>query len=242
MSEILPSSYAYSSVNDTTRWLAYFDLLGTRDRTKYDRHAEVFKVYRQALAKAEQLGKRIPMAKPVWFSDTFVFYTEGEETSQLGFLSLLAQEFAYYLIRSKIPVRGAIAHGLVYADHNAGVIFGDALGEAYEFAESQDWLGLILCPSAARHINLPWPENWRFQYRLCPVPLSHMPHIRSEPMYVAELGEGRHYNGVNQLIPVLREMQSSIVEPRVARKYKNTIEFLQSLSPAMPTTIAESPS
>ncbi|MFZ4395085.1 MAG: hypothetical protein ACOYOU_05590 [Kiritimatiellia bacterium] len=67
----------------------------------------------------------------------------------------------YSLTTKLIPVRGALACGSLYADTESHLFFGNALIESYEYGDSQDWIGLILAPSAAarlRDVGLP-PEE-----------------------------------------------------------------------------------
>ena len=58
------------------------------------------------------------------------------------------------MLCSDIAIRGAISHGLVFRSRTQGGTFiaGRAIVDAYRFEQSQDWVGVMLAPSAIQRI------------------------------------------------------------------------------------------
>jgi hypothetical protein len=111
-------------------------------------HLSIFEVYRKAIEEVKTRKTRLPCVQLAWFSDTFLLYTDDRSISSWGELDHLSRWFLYFLIEEQIPGRGAISFGELYADRGDNIFFGQALIEAYEYGEAQDWMGLVLCPSA----------------------------------------------------------------------------------------------
>ncbi len=129
------------------RWLGYFDLLGTKKIISTNNHLSVFSVYGNAIEQFKNMKNTIPDIQPLWFSDTFMIYSEDMSINGFGEVSHIASWVCYDLIMKGIPVRGSISYGEFYADKDNSLFFGKPLIEAYEYGEAQDWLGFILCPS-----------------------------------------------------------------------------------------------
>lgn len=143
----------YDQKYKSLRWIGYFDLLGTKELIKTNSHLAIFKVYRKAIEEFNNCKGSLVDINPIWFSDTFILYSEDNSVSGFRDLDHISRWFYYYLIKEEIPVRGAISYGDFYCDKNNSLFFGKPLIEAYEYGEAQDWLGLILCPSAEQKLN-----------------------------------------------------------------------------------------
>ena len=147
------SQIEYNEKYQSTRWIGYFDLLGTKELIRENIHPKVFKVYSKAIEEFQKWKDNLPDIQPIWFSDTFIIYSEDRSISGFSELDHISRWFYYYLIMEQIPVWGAISYGQFYADKNNHLFFGESLIEAYIYSEAQDWLGLILCPSAEHILN-----------------------------------------------------------------------------------------
>lgn len=130
------------------RWVAYFDLLGITDRIRAGDDLGVFEAYQQAIERLEAQGSRSASVHTTWFSDTFLLATDDDSGPSFTQIESVARWFLFFMLQARIPLRGAIACGPMYADFRKRVFFGQAMVEAYEYGESQDWIGLVLCPSA----------------------------------------------------------------------------------------------
>ena len=91
---------AHDPENEAMRWVAYFDLLGT---SAQDVKA-VFSAYKKAIDKLNDWKERHPTVTSVWFSDTFLLYTNDESVKSFKAIEMLAQWFAFWLIYNRIPV------------------------------------------------------------------------------------------------------------------------------------------
>jgi hypothetical protein len=61
------------------------------------------------------------------------------------------------IITKKWLPRGALTAGDFYADKNSNIYLGEALIDAHDFTEKQDWIGLVLTPNA--HAKLVVRDN-----------------------------------------------------------------------------------
>ena len=136
------------------RWISYFDLLGFSNLVQTKGELNVFNTITTAL---EEFGrKRNPndhFVERVWFSDSFIFYSPGDNAKDFSAVQQASRHFFLSLIQKEIPVRGALACGEVYADKDNNIIFGKGLLEAYKYAENQDWIGFILTTSAEKQME-----------------------------------------------------------------------------------------
>jgi hypothetical protein len=138
----------FDSTKDRVRWVAYFDLLGMRDRIREGDHFGVFDAYQQVLEHLDGRGTSHARVGFTWFSDTFVLTTVDDSGQSFTEIEQVSRLFMYFMLRAHQPLRGAIAHGRMYADHEARILIGQAMVEAHDYGEGQDWIGLLLCPSA----------------------------------------------------------------------------------------------
>ena len=134
--------------HDRVRWVAYFDLLGMRERIRQGDHLGVFEAYQQVIEYLESRRQSHARVGFTWFSDTFVLTTVDDSGPSFSELEQVARLFMYFMLRAHLPLRGAMAHGSMYCDHRARILIGQAMVEAHDYGESQDWIGLLICPSA----------------------------------------------------------------------------------------------
>lgn len=222
MSDRLQYDPAYSR----SRWLGYFDLLGTRQLIRSGDHFQVFLVYEKALREVSHWNSRLPQIRHAWFSDTFLLYSESDASSGFVAMDIISRWFVHFLILAGIPVRGAIACGAFYADPSNQVYLGQALVEAYEFGEAQDWIGFLLCPSAVvrlDEVGLPAGERLNYAYTEIPSQKALSP----KRLPACLLGSWALMNGENQVLRKLKDMRANQVENSIARKYENTITFVE---------------
>ena len=248
----------YERKLDVSRWMVYFDLLGTRSRLERDRlrakrrfnqnrckSPEVFDVYNKAIRQCQQTAKWTNnRLKPAWFSDSFLILAPDDSKESFKDLSRMARIFAYFLIQKRIPLQGAISCNHLYADFNERVFFGSALVEAHEYTEKQDWIGLVLCPSAKKRFNLnrfksPDADEERSSYVSHNVPWKRgrRPDKAPAELPACLIGNWLHVNigswdqvviG-NPCIPTIEGMmlRDGRNDVRIRMKYKRTLNFLK---------------
>jgi hypothetical protein len=211
-----------------SRWVAYFDLLGTTELIKTGKTHRVFSAYQTASEKLDAWKQRHPQVSQCWFSDTFLLFTEDGSAESFAAIEMVCRWFVFSLLRARIPVRGSLAIGNFYADSEHGVYLGEALVEAHDWGENQDWLGYLLTPSATRTLEeLGLPIHERLNYRKYEVPLKRS-HPQAEQVAACVVGNWILSGGVrNPLIERLQEMQKQQNDERIIQKYLRTISFLE---------------
>ena len=222
-------TFYYTPEFQASRWLGYFDLLGTSALIKSGNINEVFNAYQKALEKLDAWRKRHPNVYHAWFSDTFIMYSEDNSADAFSAIGRVGRWFAFSLLRRKIPLRGALSCGHFYADRTNSLYLGAAFLEAYEWGENQDWIGFILCPSAVSRLNeLNLPVRERPYYVEYDVPFKEKLPTVSTLVRACILSEMIRNIGTEDsvLLPKLKEMAQSQTEPSIRRKYERTIEFL----------------
>jgi len=141
-------------------------------------------------------------------------------------MDMISRWFVHFLILAEIPLRGAIACGDFYADTANQVYLGQALVEAYEFGEAQDWIGFLLCPSAVLKLDeLGLPAGERLNYAYNEIPFKKAMSAKRLPACI--LGDWTKINGDNQVVRTLTQMKTKQLEASIARKYENTIMFIE---------------
>ena len=146
-------------------------------------------------------------------------------------MDMFSRWFFHFLIMAKIPLRGAIACDDFYADSGSNLYFGKALVEAYEYGEAQDQIGYLLCPSAVARLNavgLPADERLNYAYSEIPFKKGREPSNAVTRLPSCILGNWMILNGENQCLKALREMRQGAKDETIARKYTNTISFIES--------------
>lgn len=218
----------YDERQQRRRWLAYFDLLGTRALIGQGRMTEVFDAYSRAIeCVSDGLTEEAPLHR-LWFSDAFIVLADDDGGKCCWWVDHLARCFMFDLILNEIPVRGAISCGQIYESRTESILFGPGLVEAYDYGEDQDWIGLVLSPSAeARMADLGVPAGERLNYARYSG-TRHRKLQEGNQLYACMLGNWfLGYGGHNFLLEKLERMKSRAQDPRVIAKYERTCEFIR---------------
>lgn len=207
-------------------WLAYFDLLGTSSLISSGKTSDVFNAYLVALGHLESWDIRHPNVFRAWFSDTFIMYTEDDSRDSFKAIEIISRWFMFALLDRKIPVRGALACNHFYADRSNSLYLGEALLDAYECGENQDWIGYIICPSAISKLSKFEAIRELQNYTNYEIPFKKPPKL-SKNILACKLGDMiRDSDDRNFLIDKLIEMKKNINDPSIQKKYTRTIDFL----------------
>ncbi len=138
-------------------WIACLDLLGFKEKVSaFERgsgcgHLDVFvrNFYGKLLDELQRQGKYWPgKVFTAWASDTFLFFTRDDSKDSFGCIAGSAKHFCWSVIPKNWPLRGAIGFGQLYADRFKNIFLGSGLIDAYEYAQKQNWIGLIVTPKA----------------------------------------------------------------------------------------------
>jgi hypothetical protein len=216
------------------RWVAVFDLLGTRALMAAGREWRVLDSYSRAEERIRWRADGSDALTHVWFSDTFMLAARDDSLESFVSLDSAARGFIAELTINHLPVRGAIAYGRAYVDQANGIIIGPAYLEAFEYADNQDWIGLILCPSAVARTS-------SFASR-CISPLYYADHIipwsrgrtpdsAPERLPACIIGGSMSAGGRNSLRDGLAEMAAGVIKETVRLKYQRSIAFIDEYGP-----------
>lgn len=149
-----------SKTGATTRLLLYLDLQGFGDMVARGTASHVGDVIRallrQATNEAEKRSLQIgSVVDVIYFSDTIVLYTKATGFSPIRYrhMRLAATALWRALMADQIPASAVITYGdfvVEMIDDLRSVYYGQALIEAYKAEKDEKWLGVIVCPSAAK--------------------------------------------------------------------------------------------
>ena len=217
----------YKKLRYTKRWFAYFDLLGFAQLVRTSEIHSVLPIYEKVLETIkEKAGPKQPKGLSYsWFSDTFIIFTRGSSLEEFGLVEQVARLFFQKLILHEIPVRGAISYGDLYTQQEKNIFLGEALMDAYEYGEKQNWIDFVISPSAAKALDaLGFPMSERAHYRSVEKK-GVITHPGNKSVYAYAFNNGT-VNGVNPLLKSLQSMKDS--SPKSQKiKYENTIEFIE---------------
>jgi len=215
--------------NKASCWIASFDILGFTNLIDIDHdtiQAEfVIDDYEETL---RHLESRCDVYAPggidyLWFSDTFVMFTPDKTPKSYTVIQQAAKHFIERCLYSSIPIRGAISVGAFVRGHDNRSLIGRAFVDAHLFGEDQDWLGLILTPTAIQMAA---------SYGLKP---QHHDFIASAEIPMRKCRENqvmayRFQNGAanfsSPLLPILESMKQRAGAAHFG-KYERTIEFIK---------------
>lgn len=222
------------AINDSymaNRWVACLDLLGIKKLITEAYWLRVFDVYAEAINRFQRDAFDGHLIRRITFSDSFILYTTDESALSYRAIDSFVRHFIVSLIGKKIPIRGAMSFGELYADDANGLYFGKALIEAYKTSECQDWIGYVLCETASVQLEkVGLPANERLNYAEYSVPLKSyenekvVRHERLLPSFI--IGESPSAQGQKRCRTALLAMAKQHKGTEIEKKYENTLKFL----------------
>jgi len=159
----------------------------------------------------------------LWFSDTFVMFTPDDTAKSYAVIQQAAKHFIESCLYSSIPIRGAISVGPFIRGHDNRSLIGRAFVDAHLFGEDQDWLGLVLTPTAiqkARSYGLE-PKHHDFIFSAA-IPMR----TYSSTEVLAYRFQNGTANFSSPLLPHLESMRQKAGASHFG-KYDRTIEFIK---------------
>lgn len=217
-------------------YVAYFDILGFKNmllnfKEQHGGHLDVFvKVYYHDVIKAiEKIGRYNPDYVTItWFSDSFILFSHDDTLKSFVAIDQAARHFFWKIVCMGIPLQGALGFGEFYGDQNRSIYLGQALIDAYNYAETQDWIGFIITPSTVKELddskNVPSRVNY-FEHDV----IFKQNNIKRLYAYKPQSGMR------DPMLRKVREMQSQArhkhpdkYDKKYKQKYERTIAFLDS--------------
>ena len=218
----------YNSDLLVKRWVGYFDLLGMKQLYKTKNHISIFVAISNAIERFKDRTSAWENVGYAWFSDTFIVYTVDDSAESFLAIDNISSWFFYFLITGDIPIRGAISCDAFYADIENNLFFGDALIEAYEHGEAQDWIGFLLCPSAEERLEqLGLSAKRRLNYAYADIPYNKWSSNLDQNLPACILGNWVLVNNQNPIIERLSKMKERIDDENIRSKYDRAIKFIQ---------------
>jgi hypothetical protein len=135
------------------RWLAVFDILGFSKFVETKPPIIVREGYEEVLRLFEEATKDQKGISKAWFSDTFIMYSGDDSIAPYPNLWQAAHVFFKECINVRMPMRGAIHFGPFHVEKERDTFIGPAFIEAFQSAEMQDWVGLIMTEDAIHRIR-----------------------------------------------------------------------------------------
>ncbi len=210
-------------------WIACFDILGFKKLiSSEDDDFKAFSIRLDYEETVLHLKKTCTDYKPegidyCWFSDTFLMFTPDDSPQSYVVIQSAAKYFLTKCLYSRIPIRGAVSVGHFVRSNDNRAFMGKAFLEAFEYAEDQDWLGLVFTPAAiskARSFNLE-PTHHDF-VRSDNIP---MRKFNRQNVLAFRLSNGAA-NFSSPLLPMLHDMKMHSEEEH-RDKYERTEKFIE---------------
>ena len=167
---------------NTNCWITYLDILGFKEKVSaFERgfgcgHLDVFRenFYGKLLEEQQRQNRYWPdKVFTAWASDTFLFFTHDDSKDSFVCVAETTKCFCWAVMPKSWPLRGAIGFGELYADKSNNIFLGSGLIDAYEYAQKQNWIGLIVTPKANSRLRELGVElqTWRAMCREYDVPV-----------------------------------------------------------------------
>jgi len=241
-------------------WVAYFDILGFSNMVESFPVNFVLEKYKVAIDTSNDYSEACKI-KVKLFSDSFVFYTENDSQDSFRGITTASAVLFQKMFLKEIPMRGCLNVGQFYADEKNGVFFGQAITEAHNLAEGQNWLGFVLTEKTREKQmdfeSVGFKSNNKLRYLEYEVPYKQKPYRRKLPTYNLNLlfidyhtAEAKDFQ--KRLLIALGNMQfkailmlrqrkkgeNAAVEKspeykKIITKYKNTRQFLCYVYPTL---------
>lgn len=214
------------NVNDC--WIASLDILGFSNLVNIQ--GDTIKIdflqddYEETLLHLKSQCKiyEPDSLKYLWFSDTFIMYTLDDSAKSYTIIQQAAKHFITNCIYSCIPIRGAISTGTLIRSNDNKAVMGNAFIDAHLYGEDQDWIGLLLTPTAIQKANSYGLEPSHHDF----VDSNKIPMRKYKDVNVVAY---RFQNGAanfqSPLIKYLESMKATSNE-KYHSKYSKTIDFI----------------
>lgn len=210
-------------------WIAHFDILGFKNMLGNKGDSVPIAVLQSQIDDAlKLLNQKIDSFEEkigyLVFSDTFILFSKTEYVNDYPALISSAKHFIYSCLSMGLPVRGAISYGDTVFGHDNKILMGTAFLESHEYGEDQNWLGLILAPSATEELKLHHLFPERHGFVNCDLPLRRFSEFKS-CLYAYKFINGST-SFECPLLPKLNELMLRAPE-ETKEKYSKTIEFIK---------------
>lgn len=210
-------------------WIAHFDILGFKYIISKDSEYLTLEIVKSTISEVlKELNDDISTFNEnvdyLCYADTFIIYSKSEKVNDYPGFIRVSKNFIHKCIYKRLPIRGAVSFGEITFGHQKKIIMGRAFLESYDYGEDQNWLGLILTPSASLKLKAEGLEPIRHGFVNQDIPLRKHSIFDDRVYAYCFINGSTNYECV--LLPALREMMHfAPIKEKV--KYENTIKFIE---------------
>lgn len=128
------------------RFVAFLDIMGFKDRVARSDHNDLLNQLSEFNKDIiSYIGKyqnsEIQLAQ---FSDSIVLFSNDDSIASLDTLAEVTRGIMQSAINRQIPIKGAIARGVITCDFPKQLFFGQALIDAYLLEENINYYGILV--------------------------------------------------------------------------------------------------
>jgi hypothetical protein len=207
-------------------WVGVFDVLGFKNVVRQadkefpcahltSKLNDLFEALESDVAEHGQLEYMV-------LSDTIVIFAPDVEARWYGWFLLQCETLVNKSIEIRLPLRGAISVGTAFISRNPPMVIGPSFIEAHEYCEDQNWIGLLMTPSAVTALRQVGLDPLHHDFVVDQIPLRKMP---SENVLAYRFQNGMS-NYASPLLPLLQEMKHFAPDTE-KEKYDRTMSFIK---------------
>lgn len=212
--------------NQKDAWVGVFDILGFKNiirQTDQDLPRHLLTSKLNALFEAlDHDVMRHGQLEYMVISDTVVIFAPDLEARSYGWFLLQCTSLIDRSLAIRLPVRGAISVGTAFISSYPLIIIGPSFLEAHEYCEDQNWIGLLLAPSATLALRQHGLEPLHYDFVSDDLPLRKKD-SSNVLAYRFQNGESSYES---PLLSFLEEMKH-FAPDKDKEKYDSTIAFIK---------------
>jgi len=168
------------------RFVVFIDLLGFKDLVLRNSHEKVYSIMSELSNLKEDLQEITggnENLDPKYhdkelyttsFSDSIIIFSKDDSPESLNIISVTAAVLIAEAIEKQIPMKGAIAHGLISVNKGKQIYFGQPIIDAYLIQEELSYFGIVAHNSIDHYLQ---------NNRIDPLILSHFKDIKTPFKY-----------------------------------------------------------
>ncbi|MBI5892311.1 MAG: hypothetical protein HZB79_01450 [Deltaproteobacteria bacterium] len=231
--DIHKETYVKSQSGFIDRWVAYFDILGFSSEVEKGCRSDylLLKDYKYIIKILSDACQLFPdCLSYFYFSDSFLIYSHDDTAKSYKCIQSASKKFINLMTLKRIPMRGVISFGDLYADQKERIFIGRALIEAVEAEKQLKTIGIVMMKTAVDKAKAyeERPENSGFRE----IENQISAEISSEEsnqydfdgcLYYTFLTSHGKFNFENPIEKNLRRMKRS-APTKVQNKYDNAIK------------------
>ncbi len=210
-------------------WITHFDILGFKSQLDNNDQSLALNILKSKIndvlgSLESDIKKHKEFIDYQHYADTFIIYSINDKINDYPSLIRVSKNFILNCTNSELPVRGAISYGEVVFGHEKKIIIGKAFLEAHVYGEDQNWIGLILTPSASKQLEINGLPPCKHGFINRDIPLREKTNSKNL-VFAYKFINGQTSYDCPQLVH-LHEMIHFAPDDK-KQKYINTIEFIK---------------